>query len=130
MKPYSELSRQELLDLKASLKAEYTAYQNRKLTLNMARGKPGQEQLDLSMGMMDVLNSESDLVCEDGTDCRNYGVLDGIDECKELMADMMEVRPDQVIIYGNSSLNVMFDTVARSMIKGVMGSTPGASWKR
>ena len=79
MKPYSELSRQELLDLKASLKAEYTAYQNRKLTLNMARGKPGQEQLDLSMGMMDVLNSESDLVCEDGTDCRNYGVLDGID---------------------------------------------------
>ena len=124
MKPYSELSRQELLDLKAELKAEYKEYQTRKLTLNMARGKPGQDQLNLSMGMMDVLNSDSDLSCEDGTDCRNYGVLDGIDECKELMADMMEVRPDQVIIYGNSSLNVMFDTVARSMIQGVMGSTP------
>ena len=76
------------------------------------------------MGMMDVLSSDSDLTCEDGTDCRNYGVLDGIEEAKELMADMMEVRPDQVIIYGNSSLNVMYDTVARSMIKGVMGSTP------
>ena len=124
MKPYSEMTREELLELKAALKAEYTEYQNRKLTLNMARGKPGQEQLNLSMGMMDVLNSDSDLTCEDGTDCRNYGVLDGIEECKELMADMMEVRPDQVIIYGNSSLNVMYDTVARSMIKGVMGSTP------
>ena len=124
MKPYSELTRQELLELKDALKVEYNEYQNRRLTLNMARGKPGQEQLNLSMGMMDVLNSESDLTCEDGTDCRNYGVLDGIDECKELMADMMEVRPDQIIIYGNSSLNVMFDTVARSMLHGVMGSTP------
>ena len=124
MKPYCEMNRQELLELKESLKAEYNDYQKRKLSLNMARGKPSQEQLNLSMGMMDVLNSDSDLTCEDGTDCRNYGVLDGIEEAKELMADMMEVRPDQVIIYGNSSLNVMYDTVARSMISGVMGSTP------
>ena len=124
MKPYSEMTYEELLEQKEALKAEYKEYQKRKLTLNMARGKPGQDQLNLSMGMMDVLNSESDLTCDDGTDCRNYGVLDGIDECKELMADMMEVRPDQLIIYGNSSLNVMFDTVARSMIHGVMGSTP------
>ena len=124
MKPYSELTRQELLELKSKLKAEYNDYQKRKLSLNMARGKPCTEQLNLSMGMMDVLSSDSDLTCEDGTDCRNYGVLDGIEEAKELMADMMEVRPDQVIIYGNSSLNVMYDTVARSMISGVMGSTP------
>ena len=67
MKPYSEMSREELLELKASLKAEYNEYQNRKLTLNMARGKPGQEQLNLSMGMMDVLNSESDLTCSAST---------------------------------------------------------------
>lgn len=113
MKPYCEMNRQELLELKESLKAEYNDYQKRKLSLNMARGKPSQEQLNLSMGMMDVLSSDSDLTCEDGTDCRNYGVLDGIEEAKELMADMMEVRPDQVIIYGNSSLNVMYDTVAR-----------------
>ena len=119
MKPYCEMNRQELLELKESLKAEYNDYQKRKLSLNMARGKPSQEQLNLSMGMMDVLSSDSDLTCEDGTDCRNYGVLDGIEEAKELMADMMEVRPDQVIIYGNSSLNVMYDTVARSMISGV-----------
>ena len=124
MKPYSELTREELTALRDALKAEYAHYQERKLSLNMARGKPSQAQLNLSMGMMDVLNSESDLTCEDGTDCRNYGVLDGIEECKELMADMMEVRPDQVIIYGNSSLNVMYDTVARSMVRGVMGSTP------
>ena len=80
MKPYSEMNRQELLELKDALKAEYTEYQSRKLSLNMARGKPSQAQLNLSMGMMDVLNSDSDLTCEDGTDCRNYGVLDVIVE--------------------------------------------------
>jgi len=124
MKTYSELSHEELLLLQQELKAQYKEYKSRKLSLNMARGKPGEDQLNLSMGMMEVLNSESDLTCEDGTDCRNYGVLDGIDEAKELMADMMEVRPDQIIIYGNSSLNVMYDTVSRSMTHGVMGSTP------
>lgn len=82
------------------------------------------DQLDLSMGMMDVLSSDDDLTCEDGTDCRNYGVLDGIKEAKELLGDMMEVHPDQIIIYGNSSLNVMYDTVSRSMTQGVMGNTP------
>ena len=78
----------------------------------------------LSMGMMDVLSSEDDLICEDGTDCRNYGVLDGIREAKELIADMIEVSPDNIIIYGNSSLNVMYDTISRAMTHGVMGSTP------
>ncbi|MGM9665140.1 MAG: aminotransferase class I/II-fold pyridoxal phosphate-dependent enzyme, partial [Eubacteriales bacterium] len=82
------------------------------------------EQLDLSMGMMDVLNSSSDLTCDDGTDCRNYGVLDGIKEAQELLADMMEVPADHIIIYGNSSLNVMYDTISRSMTHGIMGSTP------
>ena len=76
------------------------------------------------MGMMDVLSSDDDLTCDDGTDCRNYGVLDGISEAKELLADMMEVHPDQIIIYGNSSLNVMYDTISRSMTHGVMGNTP------
>ena len=89
-----------------------------------SRGKPSIDQLDLSMGMLDVLTSDMDLTCEDGTDCRNYGVLDGISEAKELLADMMEVAPDHIIIYGNSSLNVMYDTVSRSMTHGVMGNTP------
>ena len=126
MKPYAELTKEELMELRKVLKAQYREYQGKDLKLDMSRGKPCVEQLDLSMGMMDVLNSDSDLTCEDGTDCRNYGVLDGIREAKELLADMMEVNPDNLIIYGNSSLNVMYDTIARSMTHGVMGSTPWA----
>ena len=78
MKPYAELTIEELKGLRAQLKAEYKEYQGKGLNLNMARGKPCTEQLNLSMGMMDVLSSNDDLTCEDGTDCRNYGVLDGI----------------------------------------------------
>ena len=78
MKPYSELSREELKALHHELKVKYKKAQDLNLNLNMARGKPSIAQLDLSMGMMDVLNSDSDLRCEDGTDCRNYGVMDGI----------------------------------------------------
>ncbi|MFR8033705.1 MAG: aminotransferase class I/II-fold pyridoxal phosphate-dependent enzyme [Lachnospiraceae bacterium] len=121
---YQEMSKEELLALKKELDAQYKEFQAKGLTLDMSRGKPSAEQLDLSMGMMDVLNSSSDLTCEDGTDCRNYGVLDGISEAKELLADMIEVHPDNIIIYGNSSLNVMYDTISRSMTHGVMGNTP------
>ena len=124
MKPYAEMTNEELNSLKVRLKAEYKEYQGRGLSLNMARGKPCTEQLDLSMGMMDVLSSEVDLTCEDGTDCRNYGVLDGIREARELIGDMMENPIDSIIIYGNSSLNVMYDTISRSMTHGVMGNTP------
>ena len=124
MKKYIELTKEELLSLKAELTSKYKEYQAKDLKLNMARGKPCVEQLNLSMGMMDVLSSDDDLTCEDGTDCRNYGVLDGVHEAKVLLADMMEVGVDNVIIYGNSSLNVMYDTIARSMTHGVMGSTP------
>lgn len=124
MKPYAELTKEELLELKKSLKAEYKAMQNRDLKLDMSRGKPSQEQLDISMGLMDVLTSDKDLMSENGSDCRNYGVLDGIPEAKELMGDMMEVPADNLIIYGNSSLNVMYDCISRSYTHGVMGSTP------
>lgn len=124
MKKYTELTREELLALKSELTAKYKEYQAKDLKLNMSRGKPCVEQLNISMGMMDVLSSDDDLTCEDGTDCRNYGVLDGVHEAKVLLADMMEVGIDNVIIYGNSSLNVMYDTIARSMTHGVMGSTP------
>ena len=124
MKPYAELTKEELLELKKSLKAEYKAMQNRDLKLDMSRGKPSQEQLDISMGLMDVLTSDKDLMSENGSDCRNYGVLDGIPEAKGLMGDMMEVPADNLIIYGNSSLNVMYDCISRSYTHGVMGSTP------
>mgnify|MGYP001025712334 CR=1 FL=1 len=124
MKPYSEMTREELQELKKELSAEYKIFQGKDLKLDMSRGKPSVEQLDLSMGMMDVLASYVDLTCEDGTDCRNYGVLDGIHEAKVLIGDMIECNPDNIIIYGNSSLNVMFDTIARSYSHGVMGNTP------
>ncbi len=124
MKPYSELTKEELTKELESLKAEYKKYQNMDLGLNMSRGKPCIEQLDLSMGMMDVLNSSADLCAEDGADCRNYGVLTGIEEAKVLMGDMMENNPNDIIIYGNSSLNVMYDTVARAYTHGIMGNTP------
>ena len=90
----------------------------------MSRGKPSAAQLNLSNGMMDVLNSTSDMVCESGVDCRNYGVMDGIPEARKLLADMSEVPEKNILIYGNSSLNVMFDTVARAMVMGVCGHTP------
>lgn len=124
MQSYQEMSKEELLQEKASLEAAYKNYAKSGLKLDMSRGKPSAEQLDLSMGMMDVLNSNTDLSCEDGTDCRNYGVLDGIQEAKVLLGDMIECHPDNIIIYGNSSLNIMYDCIARSMTHGVMGNTP------
>ena len=124
MKSYQEMTKEELLQEKAQLEAEYKKYQARELQLDMSRGKPSTEQLDISMGMMDVLSSAADLTCEDGTDCRNYGVLDGIAEAKVLIGDMIECPPENIIIYGNSSLNIMYDTISRSMTHGVMGSTP------
>ena len=84
-KPYAELTKEELLALRNQLRAEYKRMQAKNLTLNMSRGNPCTEQLDLSMGMMDVMSSSSDMTCEDGTDCRNYGVLCGIPEAQELM---------------------------------------------
>ncbi len=124
MKPYAEMTKEELGIELENLKEQYKKYQSLDLNLDMSRGKPCKEQLDISMGMMDVLNSSSDLTCEDGTDCRNYGVLSGIHEAKVLIGDMMENNPDNIIIYGNSSLNVMYDTVSRAYTHGVMGNTP------
>lgn len=124
MKSYQEMTKEELLKEEESLKAAYEEYQKRDLSLNMARGKPSVEQLDMSMDMMDVLNSKTDMISEDGTDVRNYGGLDGIPEAKRLMAEMMGCDEKNVIVFGNASLNIMFDTVSRSMTHGVCGSTP------
>ena len=124
MKPYTEITKEELMEELAFLKEEYKKFQDMDLHLNMDRGKPCRDQLDLSMGLMDALNSEADMRCEDGADCRNYGMLGGIQEAKVLIGDMMENNPDNIIIYGNSSLNVMYDTVSRAMTHGIMGNTP------
>lgn len=124
MKAYQELSREELLALKEQLVAAYEDAKGKGLKLDMSRGKPGISQLDLSVEMLDVINSSSDMRTVLGNDTRNYGDLDGIGECRRLLADMMSVKKDNVVVCGNSSLNIMYDTVSRSMIKGVNGSTP------
>ena len=124
MKPYKELTKNELLTVKAALEEEYKTFESMGLTLNMARGKPGFTQLDLCEPMLDIINSASDMKTMMGNDTRNYGDLDGIGECRRLMADMMSVEKDNVIVCGNSSLNVMYDTVSRSFTHGVNGSTP------
>lgn len=124
MTPYKEMSKEELLKEKEALEKEYEEVKKKGLKLDMSRGKPSAAQLDISMGLMDVLNSNTDLKGEEGVDCRNYGILDGIIEAQRLLAQLMEVEPDNIIIYGNSSLNVMYDTVSRSMTHGVLGSTP------
>ncbi|MFW5630727.1 MAG: aminotransferase class I/II-fold pyridoxal phosphate-dependent enzyme [Acetivibrio ethanolgignens] len=126
MTSLSKMNREELLALKSELEAKYEDVKGKGLKLDMSRGKPAEAQLNLSMGMMDVLNSHSNLKGEEGVDCRNYGILDGIVEAKQLLGDMIEVPAENIIIYGNSSLNVMYDTVSRSMTHGVMGSMPWA----
>lgn len=124
MKAYKELSREELLSLKAELEAAYEDAKGKGLKLDMSRGKPAPAQLDMVMDLMDVLNSDSDMKTEDGVDVRNYGIMDGIPEAKQLMADMMGVKVENVIVCGNASLNIMYDTISRAMTHGVMGNTP------
>ena len=124
MEAYKDLTKAELLALKEALNEEYKDAQAKGLNLNMSRGKPGVSQLELSLPMLDVINSTSDMKTVLGNDTRNYGDLDGIGECRKLMAEMMSVEKDNIVVCGNSSLNIMYDTVSRSMTHGVNGSTP------
>lgn len=124
LKAYQNMTVEELLKEKESLEKQYREVKAKNLNLNMSRGKPADEQLDLSMPMMDIMNSQSDMNDQNGNDCRNYGVMDGVWECKELMGSLVGVKPQNVIVYGNASLTIMYDTVSRSMTHGVNGSTP------
>lgn len=118
MKTYKEMSREELLSEKASLEQRYNEFKARGLKLDMSRGKPCKEQLDLSVALNDVKDYVSD-----GVDVRNYGMLDGIPSCKKLFADLMGVKPENVIVGPTSSLNLMFDYVSQCYTHGA-GSTP------
>lgn len=126
MKKYSEMSREELLELKSQLEAEFEDVKGKGLKLDMSRGKPAAEQLDLGKKLLDIVNGESDMKAENGLDTRNYGGPEGIPEAKALMAEMVGTKPENVIVFGNSSLNIMFDTVSRAMTHGIMGNTPWA----
>lgn len=121
---YSEMSKEQLLQLKAELDERYKEAKAKGLNLNMSRGKPSPSQLNVTMDMLDVINSSSDFKAEDGTDCRNYGVLDGLTEAKKLMADMMGTTSEHIIIYGNASLNIMYDQISRAYTHGILGNTP------
>lgn len=124
MASYQEMSKEELLQEKAALEAEYAKIKEMGLSLDMSRGKPAAEQLDLSMGILDTVDAKSVVKSENGTDLRNYGVLDGIPEAKKLIGDMVGAKPENVIVYGNSSLNIMYDQIARAEIFGICGNTP------
>lgn len=124
MKAYKDLSKEELLTLQKQLNKEYEEAKAKELKLDMSRGKPAASQLDMEMDFMNVLNADSIFKTEAGVDCRNYGIMDGIPEARKLIGDVLGVSADNVIVFGNASLNIMYDTVARSEIFGVMGETP------
>lgn len=126
MLPYSEMPREELEARLHGLEEEYARHCAKGLSLNMARGKPGAEQLALSLPMMDILPSSADYFAEDGTDCRNYGVMDGIPEAKRLMAAIMNHDPERTCVFGNSSLNIMYDLMSHGMLYGYLNEAP---WK-
>lgn len=114
------MNKEQLAAEKARLEQQLGEYKSKGLKLDMSRGKPSPDQLDLSMEMMDHYGNE--YVSENGTDCRNYGLLDGIPEAKAIFSEMLGVPADQIIIGGNSSLQLMYDYVIRALQLGVMGS--------
>lgn len=115
------LDKTELVELYSRLEEKYGEFKNKNLSLDMSRGKPSPDQLDLSSGLFDILNMRTmDVV--DHTDIRNYGGVDGIQEAKDLFAEILHVRPTEVIVGGNSSLTIMYDTISRALLKGVIDS--------
>lgn len=121
---YNQMSKEELMSLKGELEKKYEEVKSLGLSLDMSRGKPSADQLDLTMEMLNVMSSVEDCKAENGFDCRNYGVLDGMPECKKLFADILDVEPKNIIIGGTSSLNLMYDYLNQCMYLGVAGSEP------
>ena len=122
MKAYKDMSKEELRALQIELQSQYEKLKEEGIKLDMSRGKPGADQLDLSLGMLDVLNSESVFKGQDNMDLRNYGLLDGIKEAKALFAEIMECDVDHVMVYGNSSLNIMYDLISRAICLPILES--------
>jgi aspartate/methionine/tyrosine aminotransferase len=123
MADFRELNEQERRKIKEELRQRYREFQDRRITLDMTRGKPCTEQLDLALGMLEGETGKAYL-SRDGLDCRNYGGLDGIPAAKTLFSDYMQVEPEELILGGNSSLNMMHDTILRAMVKGMMDGAP------
>lgn len=121
MPSYLNLSTEQAEQEFQALNQRYQGYLEQKLNLNMTRGKPCPDQLDLSAGLMTCL-SEDDYKAVDGTDCRNYGGLDGIPEARQLFADLLGTSPQNVSVLGNSSLNIMYDLLVKAMLFPVPGA--------
>ena len=124
MKKYTEMSEAELKEQLAVLTKEYEAAKAKGLKLDMSRGKPSPAQLDITNDMLDIVNSQSGCMSESGTDCRNYGIMEGLPEARQLMGDFLRVPKENVFVCGNASLNIMYDCVSSAMLFGIMGSTP------
>ena len=121
---YKQMSKEELISLKNQLLKTYDEFKGMGLSLDMSRGKPGADQLSLSADMLNIISSSEDCKAENGFDCRNYGVLDGIPECKKMFAELLSVEPENIIVGGSSSLNLMYDYLNQCMFLGVAGCEP------
>ena len=119
----------EIMQTIEQCKEKYERYKAAGLKLDMSRGKPSADQLDLSRDLLSQPGREESCLLENGFDCRNYGLSAGLPAMRALFADILGVRPENVIAGGNSSLNIMFDTVAQAYSKGVCGEKPWCSEK-
>lgn len=120
-KTYSELTKEELKQIIQEEQAKLDKWGGMELTLDLTRGKPNQAQLDLSTGLLHIISDRGDCFSESGLDCRNYGILEGLPETKRLFSDLLGIPAGNILVLGNSSLNVMYDTMVRAMLFGVAG---------
>ena len=121
---YTQMTREALAAEKATMQAAYEAFAARGMKLDLSRGKPGADQLDIMTGMLDCLCDTADCKTEDGFDCRNYGLLEGTPEAKRLFSELLGIPENYLFIGGNSSLNLMYDAVARCMLYGTVDGEP------
>lgn len=121
MTEFKNMTKAQLEAVYSETKAELKKWEERGVHLDITRGKPGQSQLDLSSEMLTVVSDRDDCFAENGLDCRNYGILDGLPETKRLFSDLLGIPAERIMVLGNSSLNVMFDTIVRAMLFGVAG---------
>ena len=118
MKKLSEMSREEIIAFKNEAQSRYDDFKNRGLKIDMSRGKPAPQQLELSNMLYDSIDKDN-YKASDGLDCRNYGVLAGIKECRELFGELFDMPAENVIIGGTASLQLMFDFISQCYSNGI-----------